>query len=78
MLFVSGHAFAQATKDVAVHALLQKATVSFSPRTGSFTEGSTFVVSIMLATKGESVNADERQVGFNPKKLQIVEPAGQE
>ncbi len=78
MLFVSGHAFAQATKDVDVHALLQKATVSFSPRTGSFTEGSTFVVSIMLDTKGQSVNAVELHVGFNPKKLQIVEPAGQQ
>ena len=78
IFFVSENALAQTEGNVDVHSLLQKATVSFLPRTGSFIEGSTFEVPIVIDTEGKSVNAIELYVNFNPSRLQIVEPAGQQ
>jgi hypothetical protein len=75
---VSENALAQTFKNIDVHSLLQKATVSFAPRTGSFTEGSTFQVPISIDTEGQSINAIELHINFNPKRLQIVEPTGQQ
>src|SRR3989344_4782553 len=74
---MSGAALAQPVINVDVGTLRQKATVSFSPRTGSFTAGSTFQVPIVINTEGKSVNAIELHIKFNPSRLQIVAPAGQ-
>lgn len=51
------------------------ATVSFGPSGGTFTVGSTFNVSILLDTKGASVNAIDLVVRFPSEKLQIVAPS---
>lgn len=75
---VSENVSAQAIKNIDAHSLLQKATVSFAPRTGSFTEGSTFQVPVVIDTRGQSINAIELHINFNPKRLQIVEPTGQQ
>ncbi len=69
-------AHAQTIKNVNVNSLLQKAVVSFSPQNGSFTEGSTFEVPIVIDTKGQAINAVELYINFDPKKLQIIEPTG--
>ena len=74
---VSDAALAQPVINVDVSTLRQKATVSFSPRTGSFTAGSTFQVPIVINTEGKSVNAIELHIKFNPSRLQIIAPAGQ-
>jgi hypothetical protein len=75
--FISETAFAEKVVDVNVNTLLQKATVSFSPHSGAFTEGSTFQVPITIDTEGKSVNAVELHISFNASKLQIIEPTGQ-
>jgi len=77
IFIVPDASLAQSVINVDVHSLLQKATVSFSPRTGSFTEGSTFQVPIILNTQGKSINAIEVHIKFNPNRLQVVTPVGQ-
>jgi len=56
----------------------QAATLLLSPSSGTFSIGSTFNASILLDTKGESINAIEVGLSFPPDMLQIVSPsAGQ-
>src|SRR3989344_305677 len=50
------------------------ASLSLSPTSGTFTVGSTFTVSIILNTGGQSVNAIEANLEFPPDKLQVVSP----
>ncbi len=78
ILTLSENAVAQTVINVDVHSLLQKATISFSPSTGSFTEGSTFQVPVVINTEGKSINAIELHINFNPNQLQIVEPMSQQ
>jgi len=75
-LFASKNAFAQTVKTVNVNSLIQTATVSFSPVTGSFTENSTFDVPILVDTQGQSINSVELYIKFDPRKLQIINPTG--
>lgn len=70
--------FAQTSNTVDVNTLIQKATVSFSPKAGSFTQGSLFEVPIMIDTHGKSVNAVELYIQFDPRKLTIVDPVGRQ
>jgi hypothetical protein len=70
--------FSQTSSTVDVNTLVQKATVSFSPKAGSFTQGSLFEVPIMIDTHGKSVNAVELYVQFDPRKLTIVDPVGRQ
>jgi hypothetical protein len=51
------------------------AALSVNPTSGTFTVGSTFDVSILLDTEGESVNALKVLLSFPPDKLQLVSPA---
>lgn len=51
------------------------ATLSLSPPKGSLSVGSTFSVSILLDTEGQSVNALEIALSFPPDMLQIVSPS---
>lgn len=69
---------AQTSNTVDVQTLIQKATVSFSPKAGSFTQGSPFEVPIMIDTHGKSVNAVELYIQFDPRKLTIVDPVGRQ
>lgn len=48
------------------------ATLSIQPSSGTFQVGSTFDVSLYLDTQGQTVNAVEAFVRFDPDKLQIV------
>ena len=51
------------------------ATLSLSPSNGTFSIGSTFDVSILLDTKGQSINALEVALSFPPDMLQVVSPS---
>ncbi|OHA91889.1 MAG: hypothetical protein A3J09_00045 [Candidatus Zambryskibacteria bacterium RIFCSPLOWO2_02_FULL_51_21] len=55
--------------------LIPKIELSFSPRTGSFTEGSTFDIPILINTKGVSVNGVEIRINFDKDRLEIVKPS---
>lgn len=55
-------------------ATTQAATFSVTPATGTYSVGSTFDVSVMVNTEGESVNALQMQLSFPPDKLQLVSP----
>jgi hypothetical protein len=56
----------------------EAATLSLSPSSGTFEVGSTFDVSIMLNTEGQSVNAVKASLSFPADSLQIASPsAGQ-
>ena len=74
---ISERVSAQPVINLDVSSLLQKASVSFSPRAGSFIAGSTFEVPIVINTQGKSINAIELHIKFNPSRLQIVAPTGQ-
>ena len=56
--------------------LLAHTEVYLSPRTGSFVEGSTFDVPILVNTKGRSINGVEIVVAYDKDKLSIVRPSG--
>lgn len=53
--------------------VMPTATVYFSPRTGSFVEGSTFEVPVLLNTRGSSVNAVEIKVRYDSDALSIIQ-----
>ena len=63
------------TINVDASKLVARAEVSLSPRSGSFVEGSTFQVSILLNTNGKSVNGIEIMVNFDKDKLSIINPS---
>ena len=50
-------------------------TIYLSPVGGSFTVGSTFDVSVLLDTKGKSINALQAFLSFPSDKLQVVSPS---
>ncbi len=53
-----------------------KTEISFSPISGTFTQGSTFEVPIYLNTKGSNIGALELHISFNPQVLSVVKPSG--
>ncbi len=53
----------------------QASTFSVSPSSGSYAVGSTFDVSVVMDTQGQSVNAVQMQLSFPPDKLQLVSPS---
>ncbi|OGI63783.1 hypothetical protein A2914_01245 [Candidatus Nomurabacteria bacterium RIFCSPLOWO2_01_FULL_41_21] len=50
-------------------------TLSLSPSAGTFSVGSTFNVSVLLDTKGKSINALQVFLTFPSDKLQVVSPS---
>jgi len=50
-------------------------TLSLSPSSGSFEVESTFDISVLLNTHGETINAFEIDLSFPPEKLQVVSPS---
>lgn len=48
------------------------ATLRVNPNTGVYTVGAPFTVSVVLNTAGQSVNAADGQLTFNPKEMQVV------
>jgi hypothetical protein len=57
---------------VAVSKEAYAATLNLSPATGVYSAGSTFTVSVVVNTAGQSVNAADGTLGFNPKELSVV------
>lgn len=55
--------------------LVPRVEISLSPSTGSFVEGSTFEVPILINTKGQSINGIEIRLNFDKNKLSIVQPS---
>lgn len=51
------------------------ATLLFSPASGTFTVGSTFNVSIVVNTGGNSINAVRADISFPANRLQVVNPS---
>jgi hypothetical protein len=58
--------------------ILPRSAVFFSPRSATFTEGSTFDVPILLDTKGKAVNGIEVRINFDHDRLSIVKPSSGE
>jgi len=58
-----------------IPAISRAATLSLSPAVGGFSVGSTFSTSILLDTKGQSINALEVSLSFPPDMLQVVSPS---
>lgn len=52
----------------------EAATFSVTPQAGTYSVGSTFDVSIILDTQGQSINAVQMQLAFPADKLQLVSP----
>lgn len=50
-------------------------TLFLSPPSGGFVVGSTFTVSVLLDTGGNSINALQADISFPPDKLQVVSPS---
>ncbi len=61
---------------VNANSLVQKATIFFSSRSGSFQEGSTFEIPVYINTHGRSVNTLDIRLKYDPKKLAILQPSG--
>ena len=56
--------------------LLPNVSITFSPPTGTFIEGSTFQVPILLDTKGLSVNTINLRVRYDKDRLSVIRPSG--
>lgn len=48
------------------------ATLSLSPNTGVYQSGTTFTVRVVVNTAGQSVNASDATIRFNPSELSVV------
>lgn len=66
---------AQQTIQVNASQLIPRVEVSFAPQSGTFVEGSTFQVPILINTKGTSINGIDLKVHFDADKLSIVQPS---
>lgn len=55
--------------------LVSRVELSFSPRSGSFVENSTFDIPILVNTRGVNVNGIEVKINFDRNKLEIVKPS---
>ncbi|MFM2357926.1 MAG: hypothetical protein RJA61_663 [Candidatus Parcubacteria bacterium] len=56
--------------------LTPRVSVSVSPRSGSFVEGSTFEVPLILNTKKLAANGVEVEVGFDKNIISVIKPSG--
>ncbi len=56
--------------------LIPKTSLILSPPSGTFTEESVFDVTIILNTKGKSINGVDVKVNFDPSILSVVKPSG--
>ncbi len=81
-LFIFTHILATSLEaqviNVDASGLVVKPEITLSPRTGSFVEGSTFDVSVLLNTKGISINGLEIRISYDKNALEVVRPAGTE
>ncbi len=66
--------FAQSVK-IDANKIQYKPEVTFSPRSATFSQGSTFEIPILLNTKGKSINGVEVRITYDKDKLSIVKPS---
>lgn len=77
VLLMSPTSFVDAeTINISAPKLVPHVEVSFSPTTGSFVEGATFEVPIIINTKGQNVNGIEIRISYDKNKLEVIRPAG--
>lgn len=76
-LFIAGvfQSVEAQTINIDVSRLLPRVELSFSPRTASFVENSTFDIPILINTRGASINGIEARVIFDRDKLEIIKPS---
>lgn len=74
--FITGAYTAQAQSSVNANTLVKRVGVALSPKSGSFVEGTTFDVPILIDTRGASINGVEVRVQFDKEKFAIVRPSG--
>lgn len=55
-----------------VAASVEAATLSVSPSTGVYTAGQTFTARVVVNTAGDTINAAEGTLSFNPAELSVV------
>lgn len=55
--------------------LLPRVEVSFAPQSGTFVEGSSFQVPILINTKGSSINGIDLKISFDASRLSIIQPS---
>lgn len=65
-----------AQKNYNAQDLLAKSEIFIAPRNGSFLVGSTFESQIYINTKGNSLNAINLKIKYDPSKLSLVNPSG--
>ena len=75
MVIAWSHVDAQQTVYLDVSELIPKTELSFSPRTASFIENSTFDIPILVNTKGANINGIEVRISYDQDKLEIVKPS---
>lgn len=76
ILFLSGRVvYAQQEIRVSASDLLPHVDVSLAPSSGTFVEGSTFQVPILINTRNASVNGIDLKINFDSNKLSIIEPS---
>src|SRR3989344_2580338 len=63
---------------VSAQEALPHVDVSFAPRSGTFTVGSTFQIPILINTRGASINGIDLTISFDSDKLGIVQPSNGE
>lgn len=71
--FTPAELFSATSMTLDAATLVPNVNVSFSPRTGSFVEGSTFQVPIILDTNGNSINGIEVRLNYDSDRLAIVQ-----
>lgn len=74
-LFPLGNIAYSQSLNIDASKLVPRAEIQFSPKNGSFVEGSTFDVPILLNTKGNSINSIELRINFDKDKLSIIKPS---
>ncbi|HAG27196.1 TPA: hypothetical protein DCG61_00215 [Patescibacteria group bacterium] len=55
--------------------LAQAASFSVTPSSGEHAVGTTFEVSVLLDTKGQTINAVQMELSYPPDRLQLVSPS---
>jgi len=77
-LFFAAISIVSAQQQIEVYAppLIPEVSLYLSPISGSFVEGSTFDVPIIIDTKGQSVNSVEVKIKYDRSKFSIIGPSG--
>lgn len=77
IFFVPSFSFAATSaQTISVSSLMPQSTIFFSPRSGTFTEGSSFNVSVFVDSKKKSINTIDVLIKFDPSELQIIDSLG--